>query len=77
MKIENTKIKDFIVSTCFIKYSLYPYETAISNKNIKNGEWIVIQQYDTNVQAIKGHIKIVEDIKNNILNENNVLEKEL
>jgi len=50
--VENSKINDFVVDTCYT--SDYGYETAI---NKFDGDWIVVERYKDKEKSKEGHKK--------------------
>jgi hypothetical protein len=47
--------KGLIVSTCSMNDTEHPFETAVSHPRYNNGEWVIVQEYDTQEDAQKGH----------------------
>lgn len=54
-KVARYEKDNLIVDTCSANDSEQPYETGISHKSYNNGEWIVVETYDTQEQAEQGH----------------------
>lgn len=40
--------------------SLHPYETAVGHPEYNNGEWVIVEAYDTEEDARNGHEKWVK-----------------
>ena len=50
-----------IVDTCGgINDSEHEYETAVAHPSYNNGEWIIVEGYDTEEDALNGHNKWVK-----------------
>jgi hypothetical protein len=61
-KVKNYKGNDcegnkFTLDTCSVTDSVQPYETAIAHPFYNNGQWVILQSYDTREEAEKGHNK--------------------
>jgi hypothetical protein len=65
-KVANTKINDAIIDTCAVTDSEQPYETAIQHKAYNEGQWVIVEMYDTKKQSIIGHKKWVNKFKNDL-----------
>ena len=65
-KNEKTKL---IIDTCRISDQPKPYhfETAISHPKYKNGEWIIVELYRTEEEAILGRNKWVKEMTGKLL----------
>lgn len=61
-KTGHTKSKDWTVDTCYALDSGV-YETGISCKWIDNGEWVIVDEYETKEESVIGHKKWVKHIK--------------
>jgi len=48
------------VDTCAVNDSDKPFETAISHPQYNDGDWIIVELYDTKEEAIAGHNKWVK-----------------
>jgi hypothetical protein len=59
-KVENTEINGATIDTAQVHDSARPYETAINHPDYKDGDWIVVELYDTKDLAKVGHKKWVE-----------------
>jgi quinol monooxygenase YgiN len=62
---ENRKVSRFelgklIVDTCSVTDTGHPYETAVAHPQFNDNKWIVVEQYDSREDAVKGHNKWVE-----------------
>lgn len=47
------------IDTCRVTDSDKPYETAIEHPSYNNGNWVVVELYDTKEAALVGHEKWV------------------
>lgn len=47
--------KNLRVSTAAINDSKWSYETAVCHVDFNNNEWIIVENYDTKADAVKGH----------------------
>lgn len=47
------------VDTCKVTDSMQPYETAIEHPFYRNGEWVIVEMYDSKEEAKIGHDKWV------------------
>lgn len=61
-KVANYRGKDcegneFVLDTCLVTDSKQPFETALSHPFYNNGDWIILQSYDTAEEAKLGHNK--------------------
>lgn len=61
-KIDHSLINGAIIDTCAINDSKKPYETTIMHPDYRDGNWIIIELYDTKKEAKTGHDKWVETI---------------
>ena len=48
-----------VVDTCAVTDSDEPYETGICHPNYNEGDWIIVEMYNTKKEAKKGHKKWV------------------
>ncbi len=62
-KAMRTEINNHIIDTC-LPGDTKKWETAIERG--RNGEWIIVEQYENIRDATRGHTKWVEKIKENI-----------
>lgn len=67
-KVDNTIIPsvDAVIDTCAVNDSTQPYETAIKCSHYNNGEWVVVEQYDSKEEAQKGHERWVQVFKSSL-----------
>lgn len=68
-KVDNYKCDDFTVDTAWVNDNDPPYETAVAHKNFNDGDWIILEHYETKEEAQIGHNKWVEKFKNNEVSE--------
>ena len=61
--VDNHTCDDYIVDTAAVNDSAQPYETGIKATEYNNGDWIIVELYDTKSEAIAGHSKWVEAMK--------------
>lgn len=59
-KVANTKIEEGIVDTCSVTDSAQPFETGIQSHLYNDGEWVIVESYDTKEEASEGHEKWVK-----------------
>lgn len=59
-KVANTEIEGAEIDTCAVNDSTRPYETAVRHPGYNDGNWIVVELYDTKELANIGHYKWVE-----------------
>ena len=59
-KVANYSEGKLVVDTCAVTDSSKPYETGITHPDYKDGDWIVVELYDTKEQALEGHDKWVK-----------------
>lgn len=58
--VENTKLPNLaVVDTVRVSDAEKDYETAVSHPDYNEGDWIVVEAYDTAQQAKEGHAKWV------------------
>jgi len=51
---------EITVDTCAVTDSTKPFETGIQHPSYNDGEWIIVEEYDTKEQAERGHKKWVK-----------------
>lgn len=51
---------DLIIDTAWVNDCKPPYETAIQHKNYNNGQWVIVEHYETKEKALSGHMKWVK-----------------
>lgn len=61
-KTGNTKEKDYIVDTCYASDTGL-YETGISCERISDGDWVIVEEYETEKESKIGHKKWVKHMK--------------
>jgi hypothetical protein len=66
-KVARDELEDTIIDTVLVTDSLQPYETAISHAKYNNGDWIVVEMYDTKEEANLGHDRWVKIMTNDNL----------
>lgn len=61
-KVERYEKDNLIVDTCEVydQPSPYNFETAISYRGYNNGEWIIVELYEVEAEALLGHNKWVK-----------------
>lgn len=59
-KVANYKEGDLVVDTAAVTDSKDPYETGIKHPFYNNGNWVIVETYETKEQAQKGHDKWVK-----------------
>ncbi len=59
--MESYKKDNLIIDTCEVydQPSPYNFETAVSHRGYNNGEWIIVELYELEADAIIGHKKWV------------------
>jgi len=62
-KVARFESNDCIIDTASVNDSTKPYETAISHKKYNEAKWIIVELYDTKEQALSGHNKWMEIMK--------------
>ena len=65
-KIDRYEKDEIIISTAMVTDSDWNYETAVSHLSYNNGNWIIVEGYDTKEDAENGHSKWVETITKNL-----------
>lgn len=58
--VENTKVGEGVVDTVRVTDCDQPFETGVSHPLYNNGDWVIVEQYDTKAEAAKGHKKWVK-----------------
>lgn len=53
-KVKNTKIKGWIIHTTYVS-DTRKYETGIQNKDLNDGNWVSVEEYETKKEAEEGH----------------------
>ena len=66
-KVENTEITNGEIDTCAVSDSEQPYETGISHREYNDGEWIIVEMYETKEQAKEGHKRWVDKMSSDSL----------
>lgn len=51
---------DVIIDTCAVIDAAQPYETGVSHPAYNDGDWVIVELYDTKEEAQTGHDKWVE-----------------
>lgn len=59
-KVETTRINNAIIDTSMIMDSSSPYETGICHPDYNQGDWVIVELYDTKELAKIGHKKWVK-----------------
>jgi hypothetical protein len=59
-KVERYEKGGLIIDTCSVTDSTQPYETGICHPKYNDGEWVIVEQYDTEEDARLGHAKWVK-----------------
>jgi len=69
--VERYETDSLIVDTCEVydQPSPYNFETAILYRRYNNGEWIIVELYGIEAEAILGHNKWVKTMASNDLPE--------
>jgi hypothetical protein len=52
--------EDFIVDTAAVNDGTHPYETGVQHPRYNPGGWVIVEAYDTEVQAYEGHDRWVK-----------------
>ena len=63
-KVARYEEEELIIDTCQVTDSDQPYETGISHPNYNNGDWIIVELYNTKEEAQEGHNKWVKTMTN-------------
>ena len=58
--VSNSEIGNAIIDTCMVTDSFKPYETAIKHPCYREGEYVVVELYDTKEEASDGHKEWVD-----------------
>ena len=53
--VDNYKQGDLEIDTCAVTDSKQPYETGISHPAYNEGSWVIVEMYNTKIEAQKGH----------------------
>jgi len=59
-KVDNYTNGDIQVDTVAVNDSEHPFETGITHPRYKDGEWIIVETYDTKKDAQVGHLRWVK-----------------
>lgn len=59
-KIANDEVDGGVVDTCAVTDSAKPFETGIAHPAYNDGEWVIVELYDTREEAEEGHRKWVK-----------------
>ena len=51
---------DLIIDTCLVIDSEQPYETGVEHPLYNDGEWVIVEMYDSEKEAQQGHDKWVK-----------------
>lgn len=54
-RVKRYESDDVVVSTVLVTDSEFQYETAISHVSYNNGNWVVVENYETEEEAATGH----------------------
>lgn len=54
-KVGKYKTDDVTISTCYVSDGVKSYETAVQHDSYNNGNWIIVENYDTKEEAADGH----------------------
>ena len=60
---------DWVVDTCRVTDSDKPFETAVKHSSYNDGEMVIVEEYEDNESAQKGHDKWVKIMSANELPE--------
>lgn len=63
-KALNTVGDNWVVDTCFASDTGY-YETGILYEGFNNGNWIIVDEYESRKQSAIGHKKWIKHLKQN------------
>ena len=63
--VANTVINDVEIDTVAVTDSDQPYETGIQSKAYNNGDWVIVEMYETEALAEDGHKKWIETFGSN------------
>ena len=58
-KVERFERDKLVIDTCRVTDSEKDYETGIIHPKYNDGEWVIVQLYDTKTQSKRGHKKWV------------------
>jgi len=61
-KVDNFKDEKtgLTVDTCTVPDTDHPFETGIKHPNYNDGNWVIVEEYDSKEEAQKGHDKWVK-----------------
>src|SRR5258705_1718212 len=59
-KVDSTEVGDSEVDTCSVNDGIQDYETAVKHPKYNDGEWIIVEAYDTKEDAQTSHDKWVK-----------------
>lgn len=62
-KVARDEVNDYTIDTVLVTDRSWLYETAIMHEDFNDGDWIIVEGYDTKEDAIKGHKKWLEKCK--------------
>lgn len=59
-KVANYDKDGLVVDTCSVTDSDKMFETAVCHSNYNEGNWVIVEKYDTKCEALDGHNKWVK-----------------
>jgi len=59
-KIDRYEKDEITIDTCAVTDSDEPYETGIKHPKYKDGEWVIVEMYNSKEEAETGHNKWVK-----------------
>ena len=51
---------EIVIDTAAVTDSMQPFETGVCHPNYNNGDWVIVEMYDTKEGAQRGHGKWVK-----------------
>jgi hypothetical protein len=63
-KVDNFQKGELEIDTCAVTDADKPFETGICHPGYNEGEWVIVELYDTKEESQKGHKKWVKKMTN-------------
>jgi len=64
-KVANYSKDGIVIDTCAVSDSDKPFETGVAHPQYNDGDWVIVQLYNTKKEAKKGHDKWADIMVNN------------
>lgn len=66
-RVDHFEKGKLVVDTCSVNDGEHPYETGVSHPKYNDGDWVIVEGYDTKKDAQKGHNAWVKKMTAKIL----------